>query len=305
MRMRIKDIVEKYHTTRKALLVYENKGFIHPKRDESGYRVYNQKDLEMIKKILLLRKLEFSLEEIEDILFHQNLELIYEKKKEYDKQKHFIETKGDYLDYIYKVLKGEYDIDEAIDAVDETLKLYASNQYDDRIHFEYHRDTIGVVWLGSLFIAFLSQQSYLIILSLLLGVLSIILSLQSVRKWITSISKNLIAVIGFILGLFLWIVYISYPDNFQNCMIGTLGLDMAVVSVTFFKPIKNFFLKFTKYISFVLFLCGIVMLIWICCGNIDGVLGMSLTQLAFLLIVIGIIYNPFIRHFIFAIFNLY
>ena len=43
--------------TRKALEYYEEKGFIHPRRLENGYREYSEKDVEILNKIALFKKI--------------------------------------------------------------------------------------------------------------------------------------------------------------------------------------------------------------------------------------------------------
>ena len=132
MYMRIKEVMNKYKVTRKALLLYEERGLIQPDRELSGYRDYRLVDIEVLKKIILLRKMEFSLDEIENIIIYNNKELILNKKNEYEKEAHFIETKKLYLDYIHDVIIGEYEIDETIDAIDDIFSYYGNcgNYYE-------------------------------------------------------------------------------------------------------------------------------------------------------------------------------
>lgn len=54
--------------TRKALEYYEEKGFIHPRRLENGYREYSEKDVEILNKIALFKKLGLTITEIKDCL---------------------------------------------------------------------------------------------------------------------------------------------------------------------------------------------------------------------------------------------
>ena len=54
--------------TRKALEYYEEKGFIHPRRLENGYREYSEKDAEILNKIALFKKLGLTITEIKDCL---------------------------------------------------------------------------------------------------------------------------------------------------------------------------------------------------------------------------------------------
>lgn len=50
--------------TRKAIEYYEDKGLIHPQKSDNGYRDYSTKDLEVLKKISIFRKLGMSISDI-------------------------------------------------------------------------------------------------------------------------------------------------------------------------------------------------------------------------------------------------
>ena len=50
--------------TRKAIEYYEDKGLIHPQKSDKGYRDYSIKDLEILKKVSIFRKLGMSISDI-------------------------------------------------------------------------------------------------------------------------------------------------------------------------------------------------------------------------------------------------
>lgn len=50
--------------TRKAIEYYEDKGLIHPQKSENGYRDYSTRDLEILKKVAIFRKLGMSISDI-------------------------------------------------------------------------------------------------------------------------------------------------------------------------------------------------------------------------------------------------
>ena len=50
--------------TRKTIEYYEDKGLIHPQKSENGYRNYSTKDLEILKKVSIFRKLGMSISDI-------------------------------------------------------------------------------------------------------------------------------------------------------------------------------------------------------------------------------------------------
>lgn len=62
--MTIKEIEEASGMLRANIRFYESEGFLNPEREKNGYRNYTEADLEILKKIKLLRSLHISLEEI-------------------------------------------------------------------------------------------------------------------------------------------------------------------------------------------------------------------------------------------------
>lgn len=58
------EVQEKVTLSRKAIEYYEEKGLIHPKKLENGYRDYSDEDIEVLKKISLLRNLGLNISEI-------------------------------------------------------------------------------------------------------------------------------------------------------------------------------------------------------------------------------------------------
>lgn len=295
MIMKIKDITSSYPITRKALLIYEERGFIHPSRDLSGYRDYCKEDVEIIKKIILLRKLDFSLDEIENIL-NGHFNIIDDKGNEFDKEIHFIETKKSYLDYIKGVLSDEYRTDEAIEAIDETLNIYKDDSYLDMIHFDYHRDALGIMWIGTFLIALLSEKLSLILGALVLGIIVFVLSLNIVRKWMLMLPmKNIFNVLLMICGIGIWCLYINKPDNFMNDMIGSLALECVMYVCMSFKSVKDFFNKYKIVCSFCMLLLGVIGFAILFVFDVEGVLGMSLCTLSLTFIILSFIYNKYLK----------
>lgn len=58
------EVQEKTNLSRKAIEYYEEKGLIHPKKLDNGYRDYSCEDVEVLEKISLLRNLGLSISEI-------------------------------------------------------------------------------------------------------------------------------------------------------------------------------------------------------------------------------------------------
>ena len=62
------EIEEMLGITKQSLIYYEKEGLITPRRNENNYRNYEQKDIDILKLILLLRSMEISIDEIKLIL---------------------------------------------------------------------------------------------------------------------------------------------------------------------------------------------------------------------------------------------
>ncbi len=67
--MRIKEVEELVGITKKNIRFYEKEGLLHPDREiENSYRDYTEEDVERLRTIKLLRKLDMPLSEISDVL---------------------------------------------------------------------------------------------------------------------------------------------------------------------------------------------------------------------------------------------
>ena len=125
--MKTNEVIKQYDVTRKTLLVYENKGLIKPSRDQSGYRDYSEEDLKMITKIILLRKLNISLDDIHKILSGDQ-QWIKDIEEHYHLEKKRLEVKQSYLHYVHDVINDHFDVNEAICSLDESLKFEEKNE---------------------------------------------------------------------------------------------------------------------------------------------------------------------------------
>lgn len=66
--MKIKEVEELVHMNGQTIRYYDKLGFLHPNRDENGYRNYTMDDVKILKRIRFLRELDISLELIGIIL---------------------------------------------------------------------------------------------------------------------------------------------------------------------------------------------------------------------------------------------
>jgi len=83
MSYQVKEITRITGVDRETLRFYENKGLVHPKRKESGYRVYDENDVRKIDFILKNKKAGFTLSEIKSLLnFKKRKKVTCKKGKE-------------------------------------------------------------------------------------------------------------------------------------------------------------------------------------------------------------------------------
>lgn len=73
--MTIKEIEALSAMTRANIRFYEAEGLLTPRRSENGYRNYSDEDLDILKRIKLLRSLHIPLEEIKAL--HQDKEELH------------------------------------------------------------------------------------------------------------------------------------------------------------------------------------------------------------------------------------
>ena len=107
--------------TRKAIEYYEDKGLIHPQKYENGYRDYSEKDLEILTKVSVFRKLGMSISEINQC----------------------ISSGGDTLSSVLRKKQHQLEVDEKRKAILEMVVKGESNQLiKDKISLLEAEETI-------------------------------------------------------------------------------------------------------------------------------------------------------------------
>lgn len=89
--MRINEVSELCHITKRAIKYYEEKHLLDVKKDENGYRCYTMEDVKRLKEISCYRKLDIEIQQIKEILDHperkqQIISQIYEEKQKEHKE---------------------------------------------------------------------------------------------------------------------------------------------------------------------------------------------------------------------------
>ena len=86
--MKINEVEKLLDIPKASIRFYEKEGLLNPKRNVNSYREYSDDDVELLKKVMVLRKIGVP---VEDIKYMQGLNNIYVPDidnldfKEYDK----------------------------------------------------------------------------------------------------------------------------------------------------------------------------------------------------------------------------
>ncbi|MTI49948.1 MAG: MerR family transcriptional regulator [Firmicutes bacterium] len=119
--MLIKEVCESCKLTKKAIEYYEKQGLVKPKILPNGYRDYDERDVAILKEISVLRKLDISIPDIQNILNNTDktaalskcmylLDLKIEKEK----------VQRSYM----KHLINDYDIEGVFDSLQESTDKF-------------------------------------------------------------------------------------------------------------------------------------------------------------------------------------
>ncbi len=124
--MKIKELENLLSISRSNIRFYEKQGLFSPERKDNNYREYTEHDIEVLKKIIVFRKMGFSVEEIKLI---QNNELPFTEA--IVNAQHRIEDEIEQLNGSLKLIKqvvkenssfDEIDINEHWNAISESEK---------------------------------------------------------------------------------------------------------------------------------------------------------------------------------------
>ena len=117
---------------------YEQAGLLNPSFiDDNGYRYYEGKDLIVLNKIVSLRQMKFSIEEIKKILAGNNLkELLTQKKNELEDLSDNIHEQISKINYLLKENQMNYEV--SVKVLPECIVYYKEGflkKYNDKATF--------------------------------------------------------------------------------------------------------------------------------------------------------------------------
>ena len=119
--MKIKEIEERTGLARANIRFYESKGLVHPERQGNNYRDYSEEDVETLRKIILLRRLDMSIEDIQAIL---NGELALQDAVQQTKQA---------LQERLEQLQGSLELCDIMQEREESIETLSVDTYDELI----------------------------------------------------------------------------------------------------------------------------------------------------------------------------
>lgn len=131
--MHISEVVKILDMSKKSIEIYEKNGLISPKKDESGYRIYGDKELNILKKVQMLRKMDFSISEIKLFFTKQDDQLFYRKKEQLEREAFQIATKLQYLDYVRLAMENNDQFIEVNEDLRNSLKVFDDEGINEEI----------------------------------------------------------------------------------------------------------------------------------------------------------------------------
>lgn len=118
--MLLKEVMQKSGLTRKQIEILQQKGLIHPTREENGYRNYTEQDLKMLKQVNFLKKFEFTLDECHALLIQGDTAVLDQKREQLLSQRYRLDTALQYLDHLKDPDTQQVDLE----SVEQTFDLY-------------------------------------------------------------------------------------------------------------------------------------------------------------------------------------
>lgn len=121
--MKIKELENLLSVSRSNIRFYEKQGLFSPERKDNNYREYTEQDIKVLKKIIIFRKMGFTVEEIKLI---QNDELPFAEAITNAQQR--IEDEIEQLNGSLKLIKQVAKENSSFDEIDFNEHWYAINE---------------------------------------------------------------------------------------------------------------------------------------------------------------------------------
>ena len=130
-------VAETFGVTVRTLHHYDEVGLLNPsERTPAGYRLYTGEDLQRLSTIVVYRRLDFSLEEIGELLDADGAEVIDHLRRQREEVKARLAQMSDLVDAIDRRLEAEMDNQPA---TTEDLKELFGDGYQEEYQDEAER----------------------------------------------------------------------------------------------------------------------------------------------------------------------
>lgn len=209
--MKIGEVEEKTGVSRQNIRFYEKKGLLQIKRNqENAYRDYTEEDVLTLRMIRLYRYLEFSIEEIRELLGAAPEEIrasLEEKDKQLYNQLHQLDGKRDAMQELIKGInlleKGEINDQELVEGFSDAVSFQEAIREAEKEAYEHPEHSLAEPLGISLFF----------LLSFFAAVFNF---LTAERDWKTAILLSGGLAVTAVMAAFSWNSYIREKKNPYN-----------------------------------------------------------------------------------------
>lgn len=146
--MQIKEVEEQTGLTAKSIRLYEAKGLFFVRRNENGYRDYTEQDVKILKEIKLLRYLDFSLVEIQELLQDDEQTFVSKlscKEEEYENSIDDIKMKLNVIGLLKKNFCFKEELSEEYENIISSIKFI--NDIEDSFSIRSISEFIGISFM--------------------------------------------------------------------------------------------------------------------------------------------------------------
>lgn len=231
--MKIKELENALSISRSNIRFYEKQGLFSPERKDNNYREYTERDINVLKKIIVLRKMGFTVEEIKLI---QNDKLPFKESISNVQQR--LETEIEQLNGSLTLVKqiskehssfDEIDIIKQWDAINESEK--SGEKFVDlcKDFGELQLNSFDFMWKYAFFYDFKKSRERhgTIIACVILLLLCVLRGLTAESFWSGFLYPFVIPLVGSIIILPLFLLSKKFPKIAS--IIGTILLGLIIL----------------------------------------------------------------------------
>lgn len=258
--MKIKELEKLLSISRSNVRFYEKQGLFSPERRDNNYREYTEKDVNALKRIIILRKMGFTVEEIKLI---QKNELPFTEATENARRRieDEIEQLNGSLKLINKVAResssfAEIDVDGQWRAINESEE--AGEKFVDicKDFLKIELDSFDFMWKYAFFHDFKSSRkkhgtviacAILLLICILRGISRVIIWKGSF--WSGFLYPFFIALIGTVITLPLFLLSKKFPKAASIIATVLLGLIILIFAGIFLLILYGMINSIIAYIA--------------------------------------------------------